>query len=492
MRAAGCLRRKWARAIGLALGLISTAVGAADRPNIVLMLTDNLGYGDIGAYGGGDVRGAPTPRLDQLAAEGLRFTNFNVEAECTPTRSALMTGRMPIRSGTSRVPLPGLPQGLAPWEYTLAELLRDAGYQTAMYGKWHLGETPGRMPTDQGFDEWWGFARSSAETVNELQAGWSAEIAPAQKIQQGKRGEPSVAVGEYNYAMRPLMDEAITKRSVDYIRARAKDTKPFFLYVAFSLPHSPPIPHPRFRDPRRTDYQNVLAEIDHNTGEILDAIKAAGIEKSTIVVWASDNGPQTHLGPGFVYGAAGDPGPFRGEFPSAWEGAIRTPCIVRWPGHVRAGRVSNGIVSVLDFYRTFADLAGARDRVPTDRPIDSIDQADFLLGKQERSSRESVMFFYERDLLAIKWRNYKVHMVVREPSRGDVRVPGQSSITADVVTPSFPLVFDVTNDPKELWNIGPSSTWLGRPLAMINMEYAKSVKQFPNLEPGAEGPKPQQ
>jgi arylsulfatase len=149
-------------------------------------------------------------------------------------------------------------------------------------------------------------------------------------------------------------------------------------------------------------------------------------------------------------------------------------------------------VSVLDFYRTFADLAGARDRVPNDRPIDSIDQADFLLGKQERSSRESVMFFYERDLLAIKWRNYKVHMVVREPSRGDVRVPGQSSITADVVTPSFPLVFDVTNDPKELWNIGPSSTWLGRPLAMINMEYAKSVKQFPNLEPGAEGPKPQQ
>ena len=479
-------------ATGLALGLAAAAAGAAgapERPNIVFMMVDNLGYGDVGVYGGGDVRGAPTPRLDQLAAEGMRFTNFNVEAECTPSRSAFMTGRMPIRSGTSRVALPPLPQGIAPWEYTIAELLHDAGYESAMYGKWHLGDRPGRMPNEQGFDEWWGFAYSSGETVNELQPGWSPELAPIQKIEQGRRGEPSVAVGEYNYAMRPLMDEAITRKSVDYIKAHARDDKPFFLYVPFSLPHSPPLPNPKFRDPKRTDYQNVLVEIDHNAGEILDALKAAGIEKNTIVVWTSDNGPQTHLGPGFPFGAAGDPGPFRGEFPSAWEGAIRTPCIIRWPGQVKPGRVSNEIVSILDFYRTFAHVAGATERVPTDRPIDSIDQTDFLLGRQEKSSRESVMFFYERDLLAIKWRNYKVHMVVREPSRGDVRVPGQSEITAYANTPTYPWIFDVTNDPKELWNIGPSSVWLGRPVGKISMAYARSVQQFPNLEPGSDGPK---
>jgi arylsulfatase A-like enzyme len=482
-------------ATGLALGIAATAASAAgttQRPNIVFMMVDNLGYGDVGVYGGGDVRGAPTPRLDQLAAEGMRFTNFNVEAECTPSRSAFMTGRMPIRSGTSRVALPPLPQGIAPWEYTIAELLHDAGYESAMYGKWHLGDRPGRMPNDQGFDEWWGFAYSSGETVNELQPGWSPELAPIQKILQGTRGEPSVAVGEYNYAMRPLMDEAITRKSVDYIKAHARDDKPFFLYVPFSLPHSPPLPNPKFRDPRRTDYQNVLVEIDHNAGEILDALKTAGIEGNTIVVWTSDNGPQTHLGPGFPYGAAGDPGPFRGEFPSAWEGAIRTPCIIRWPGQVKPGRVSNEIVSILDFYRTFARIAGAAERVPTDRPIDSIDQTDFLLGRQEKSSRESVMFFYERDLLAIKWRNYKVHMVVREPSRGDVRVPGQSEITAYAATPTYPWIFDVTNDPKELWNIGPSSIWLGRPVGKINVAYARSVQQFPNLEPGSDGPKPAQ
>lgn len=476
----------------LTIGLLALGVASAhardDRPNIVVMLVDNLGYGDLGAYGGGDLRGAPTPRIDQLAAEGLRLTNFNAEAECTPSRSALMTGRMPIRSGTSRVPLPGEPQGIAPWEYTLAELLHDAGYQTAMFGKWHLGDNPGRMPNDQGFDEWWGFAHSSGETVNELQAGWSSDIAPLQKIEQGKRGEPSVVVADYDSAMRPLMDEAITRRSVDYIRNHARGDRPFFLYVPFSLPHSPPTPNPRFRNPARTDYQNALVEIDHNSGQILDALQAAGVEKNTVVVWASDNGPETHLGPGFPYGAAGDSGPFRGEFPSAWEGAIRTPAIVRWPGHVVPGRISNEIVSIVDFYRTFAHVAGALDRVPADRPIDSVDQTDFLLGKQSKSNREHVMFFHGPELLAVKWRNFKVHFAVRETSRGDVRMPGQGVITAYAETLALPWVFDVGNDPKELWNISAAATWVGGPLAKIRMEYARSVKQFPNIEPGSDGP----
>jgi arylsulfatase A-like enzyme len=217
-----------------------------------------------------------------------------------------------------RYNLLALPQGLMRWEYTLAELLRDAGYQSATYGKWHLGDTEGRYPTDQGFDEWWGFAHSSGETLNNIQPGWSADITPIQKIQQGSRGEASVDVGDYDYAMRPLMDEQITQKSVAYIQAHATDEKPFFLYVPFSLPHAPPLPNPKFRDPQRTDYQNVLTEIDHNAGVILDAIRDAGIEDNTLVVWASDNGPETHQGPNIRYGAMSDSGPFRGEFPSGW------------------------------------------------------------------------------------------------------------------------------------------------------------------------------
>ncbi len=156
---------------------------------------------------------------------------------------------MPIRSGTSRVPAPGYPQGITPWEYTLAELLHDTGYQSAMYGRWHLGDTHGRFPSDQGFDEWWGFAHSSGETLNNIQAGWSPELSAIQKIQEGKRGAASVAVGDYDYAMRPLMDEQITQKAVAYIQAHAKDAKPFFLYVPFSLPHAPPFPEPEVPRP---------------------------------------------------------------------------------------------------------------------------------------------------------------------------------------------------------------------------------------------------
>jgi arylsulfatase A-like enzyme len=312
-----------------------------------------------------------------------------------------MTGRMPIRSGTSRVPLPGLPQGITPWEYTLAELLRDSGYQKAMYGKWHLGDKEGRYPTSQGFDEWWDFPHSNGETLNNIQPGYSPDLAPNQGIWEGKVGEPSKRVGEYDYAMRPLMDEQITQRAVNYIKTHAKDAKPFFLYVPFSLPHAPPLPNPKFHNKDKTDYQNVLNEIDHNAGAVLDAIDAAGIRDNTIVVWTSDNGPETHIGNNIAYGAMSDSGPFRGEFPSGWEGAIRTPFIIRWPGHVTPGRTSNEIVSILDMYRTFANVAGTSDKVPTDRPIDSIDQTNFLFGNQEKSDRESIIFFYGGELLRL-------------------------------------------------------------------------------------------
>jgi arylsulfatase len=469
--------------------LSGASVGAADKPNIVFIMTDNLGYGDIGAYGGGELRNAPTPRIDRLAAEGLRLTNFNVEPECTPSRSAFMTGRLPIRSGTSRVPLPGLPQGIVPWEYTLAELLSDTGYSTALFGKWHLGDKQGRYPNDQGFDEWWGFAHSSGETLNTVQPGFSRDVGYVPKIEQGRRGEATVAVSDYDFARRPLIDEEITTKSADYIRAHAKQDKPFFLFVSYSLPHAPPIPNPKFRNPARTDYQNVLTEIDHNTGVVLDAIAQAGIEKDTVVVWVSDNGPCTYLGPNIMYGAGGDSGPFRGEIPSGWEGGIRVPGIIRWPGQIPPGRVSNEIVSMLDFYRTFARFAGAADKVPTDRPIDSIDQTDFFLGKQEKSARDHVMIFHGSELLAIKWRNFKAHFSIWETARGDVRWPGQNAVTSNEATPNVPLLFDVDNDPKELWNIGVANTWVFGALGQHLVKYEASVKKHANLTPGAEGPK---
>ncbi|MBE9539733.1 MAG: sulfatase-like hydrolase/transferase, partial [Proteobacteria bacterium] len=173
---------------------------AQTQPNIVFMLVDNFGYGDLGSYGGGVIRGVPTPRLDQLAAQGIRLTNFNVEPECTPSRSALLTGRMPVRSGTSAVELMGGLQGMTPWEYTLAELLADKGYVSAAFGKWHLGDIQGRYPTDQGFDEWYGFPHSSNAPLRELQPGYDVNLVGPDGLYAGKKGAESKRVGDYDLA----------------------------------------------------------------------------------------------------------------------------------------------------------------------------------------------------------------------------------------------------------------------------------------------------
>ena len=178
----------------------------ANKPNVVYMLADNIGWGDLSCYGNLN----PTPRLDKLASEGIRFTNFNTEAQCTPTRSALMTGRMPVRSGTFTVPLGGsAPYGLCPWEYTMGDLFSDAGYATAMFGKWHLGKVADRIPTAQGFDEWWGISESSDE------AGWTAHPLyppnfPRPKIKAAIKGQPYEEVDDWNLETRPFMDEKIT------------------------------------------------------------------------------------------------------------------------------------------------------------------------------------------------------------------------------------------------------------------------------------------
>lgn len=464
------------------------AAASPSRPNIVFVLVDNLGYGDIGANGGGALRGAPTPNIDRLAASGTRLTNFNVEPECTPSRSALLTGRMPIRSGTSSVDVTGGRDGMSSWEYTLAELLSDSGYSTALFGKWHLGSEPGRLPTMQGFDIWYGIQRTSDEAVWQLQPGYDPALVPEAQIMEAKKGSPARNVKPYDFAARRMIDTEITQRSVDYIKAQANTGRPFFLFVSYTLPHSPAATAPEYTTHSKTQYQNALAEIDAHTGEIVKALSDAGIDDNTIVVWASDNGPETMKSNGADFAAEGDSGPFRGEFPSALEGAIRTPAIVRWPGHAKSGRVTNEIISILDFYRTFADVAHASAKVPTDRAIDSVNQANFLFGDAPRSPRESVIFFHSGKPLAIKWHNFKVHYRMNQSATGPVVSPGQGMVTGVQTELVYPWIFDVENDPKELWNINISSSWVFPLVSKVFREYLASVKRYPNLAPGQDGP----
>jgi arylsulfatase len=449
------------------------AARAEERaPNIVLMLSDNLGFGEIGVYGGGALRGAPTPRLDRLAAEGLRFTNFNVEVECTPSRSALLTGRMPVRSGTWRAASPGIPGGLAPWEVTLAETLSEAGYDTAIFGKWHLGDSPGRYPTDQGFDRWWGFPFSTNVASNTNQVGFDPSVAEVPHLLEGERGEPVRKVEPYSLENRSLVDERIAEKSMTYIRERAGKERPFFLFVSWSLVHHPYLPHPDFADRSGNGpFADVMVEHDHRVGQILDSLVEAGIAEETLVVYASDNGPDSAH-----YPVVSNSGPYRGYLGSAYEGSIRTPLMLRWPGRVAAGGTTNEIVALVDLYPTLASLAGAE--VPDDRVIDGIDQASLLLGEDDRSAREAVLLFSGRTLLAVKWRRFKVFFTGDDPSP---RNRSWRRLWA-------PLIYNVEQDPREEVEITMDNLWLLQPVVRKIYEFLFTVEKEGLILPGGDEP----
>ncbi len=450
-----------------------------NTPNIVYILCDNVGWGDFSCYGGI----TPTPRIDKMAAEGIRFNNYTVESQCTPTRSGLLTGRQSVRSGTYTVPLPGQgPSGLTPWEYTIAELLSDAGYATSMWGKWHLGEIEGRLPTDQGFDEWWGWRNSTDE------AGWTSyatfnEIAKARGIEppqiwEGKKGQTSTAAREFNMEVRPLLDELIVDKATAYIEHCAKRNKPFFTYVALSHVHPPEKAHPDFdqTDPTRLGlYADLMAEMDFRVGQIVDCVEGAGIAENTLIVLASDNAACRV--PSFGFG--GSNGPWRGDFftPPA-EGSMRTVAIARWPGRVPAGVVTQEMLAVHDWYKTFAALAAASDRVPTDRPLDGIDASEFLLGENQHTGRDALLFFGpDGSMMSVKWNNVKVWLRYSE------------AVDKPIVEPQFPMIFDLGSDPGEQDNLFADKMDEGWEFGVIMQfidAYERSIAEYPNIKPGQE------
>jgi arylsulfatase A-like enzyme len=448
------------------------------KPNIVFILCDNVGWGDFSCYGGS----IPTPRIDKLASEGIRFTNYTIESQCTPTRTAIMTGRQSVRCGTYTV-VPGQGKlGLTPWEYTIAELLSDAGYATSMCGKWHLGDTEGRLPTDQGFDEWWGYRNTVDEAgfmaYATFRALSKAKGIESPKIWEGKKGQKSAAVRELDMEVRPLLDELIVDKAIDFITKTAKGEKPFFTYVALSHVHPPEKAHPAFdqTDPKRMGlYADLIAEMDYRVGQIVDCVEQAGIAENTIIVFSSDNA--SCYVPSFGYG--GSNGPWRGHFctpPS--EGSMRVPAMIRWTGNVPSGVVSEGMLSAHDWYKTLAALAGASDKVPTDRPMDGVDASEFLLGENKHTGREALLFFGpDASLMSVKYDKIKVWL---RYSKG---------VEEPIVAPQVPIVFDLGSDPGEQNNLFADKMdigWMFELILPFVGEYEKSIAQYPNIKPGEE------
>jgi len=450
----------------------------ASKPNIVFVLVDNVGWGDWGVYGGT----TKTPRIDALAGQATRFTNYTVEAQCTPTRSAIMTGRLPVRTGCLAAPLPGQgTYGLAPFEYTLASLLSDAGYATAALGKWHLGEVEGRLPTDKGFDEWWGIKNTSDEAGYTSYAAFRAIQAAvgveSPKIWQAKKGESAQPVRDFDMSVRPYMDEMITVRASEYISRQAAAGTPFFAYVALTHMHPPEAAHPSFdqTSPERGGlYADLVAEMDYRVGQMLDAVAQAGIENNTIFVLSSDNATG-----GIDAVPGGSNGPWRGNFfTPPFEGSMKAPAIIRWPDRIPAGMVTDEILTAVDWYTTLASLAGETARVPDDRPVDGIDASAFLQGRSSTTGRHGVLFFgTDGQLMSVKWRHIKTILRYWE------------GIDKNVVKPIMPLVYDLSSDPGEVYNLMSTKLdmgWMMLPAFHLIDEYQQSVAQYPNIPTGAD------
>ncbi|TPQ37850.1 arylsulfatase [Cupriavidus pinatubonensis] len=456
----------------LATGALLAATASAQgtqRPNVLLILADNLGYGELGVYGGGALRGAPTPRIDKLASEGMRLTNMNMEPQCTPSRSAMLTGRYAIRSGTYAVPLPGQAEGLPQWEVTMAETLSNAGYATALYGKWHLGSENGRLPNDQGFDEWYGIPRTTNEAMFPGSPGYSPELRRPEYIMEGRKGEKSHDVRVYDMDERRQMDADLTRRAVDFMERQSKAGKPFFAFASLTQPHFPTVPNKRWAGKTGNgDWADMLAEMDANVGQMLDAIDRLGQRNNTIVIFASDNGAE------YLRPWDGWSGPWRGQYFTAYEGGIRVPFMIRWPGKIPAGRVSNEIVHGIDVFPTIAHATGTH--VPDDRPIDGVDQTAFLEGKTDKSAREGILIWVDNRLQAAKWHNFKAHFYQ------------QDNMEAPAAKLPIPYFFDLYTNPREDEQKRMYSSWAIGPMMKMIGDFQASTKKYPLIPMGTPDP----
>ncbi len=394
-------------AAAVSVGIDSIADDRA--PNIVVILTDDLGYGDIGPYGNTLIK---TPRLDTMAAEGALLTNFYSSANvCTPSRGGLLTGRYPARLGLAGdVARPTNALGIDPNETTIAEMLKTKGYATACIGKWHLGQKPEQWPTANGFDYFFG-------------ARYSNDMVPFALYRGSDMVEETVD--------QTTLTEKFTAETVQFMEAH-KDA-PFFVYLAHSMPHVPLYVSKKFEGKSAAGlYGDVIEEVDWSVGQILDAITRLSLDESTLVIFTSDNGP-------WWEGSAGE---LRNRKGSSWEGGMRVPMIARWPGKIEPGTRSDAISMNTDFLPTFAKLAGAE--VPADRPIDGRDLWPVLQGSQQ-SAHEFLYLFDGGDIAAVRTQRWK--LVVRSWYR---QINAEIGAKAYVYYPG--LLFDMEQEPSEMYS----------------------------------------
>lgn len=457
------------------------------KPNIIYILADDIGWGELGWQGGGKHRGTPSPTLDRMAKEGMRFWSAYAEPSCTPTRIAINTGRHPVRTGLLSVLWPGQTDGLSPNEVTIAELLSEAGYHTAMWGKWHMGDEPEHAPENQGYDytyyglfngapDAWQDSRDIYEKPSPVNASFHDfpgydEYAERTGIdlsiagytgEKGKGRKPIEGpAGKLGFGRQEAFENESNQQMIDYIRDKAKSDRPFFIYWAsYALQLTGSQQHQNDPGVDRVNAQaSMMVLHNKHVDNVLKTLEAEGIAENTLVVWWSDNGPMYAFYPTSGYtllrGAKGD----------VLEGGVRVPGMAWWPGIIEPDQAPTDMVHVTDLYTTAARIAGVKTRIPNDRITDGIDQtALFLLG-EGHGRRDYMMHYSGGQLGAVRYKDFKVHI---KPSKGGL--------------PSMDY-YNVKRDPGEKYGQMYPGLFAVAPIQKFIGSHQGMIQKFPHRDP---------
>ena len=488
-------------------GFGTGSVAQDKKPNILLIVSDDTGYGDLGPYGGGEGRGMPTPNFDKLASEGMTFFSFYAQPSCTPGRAAIQTGRIPNRSGMTTVAFQGEGGGLPAAEWTLASVLKQGGYQTYFTGKWHLGEADYALPNAQGYDKMqYAFLyHLNAYTYGDPK--WFPDMDPKLRDMfnrvtkgalSGNAGEPAKEVfkvnGEYvdtpdkGVVGIPFLDSYVEKAALEFLDDAAKSDKPFFINVNFMKVHQPNLPAPEFehKSLSKSKYADSIVELDTRVGRIMDKLRSLGLDQNTLVFYTTDNGAWQDVYPDAGYT------PFRGTKGTVREGGNRVPAIAVWPGKIKPDSKTHDVVGGLDLMATFASVAGValpdKDREGQPMMFDSYDMSKLLQGTG-KSERTNWFYFTENELSpgAARVGNYKAVFNLRgdngQPTGGlavdtNLGWKGETKYVATV-----PQVFDLWQDPQERYDVFMTN-WTEHTWTMVSIsdaieELMKTYVKYP-------------
>ncbi len=428
------------------------------RPNILIFLMDDVGWGDFGCYGGGVAVGAPTPNFDKIARNGLQLTSCYSEPSCSPSRATLLTGRVPNRHGLHRPPMYGEAGGLQ-GEVTLPELLASAGYATQAVGKWHVGENAASQPQNVGFDDFYGFLSVSdmysewrdphyfPEIVySDARTKWVENMPFNRCFVHAKKGGEAQNVEEVTIPVLSLLDEKWCQYSTDFIQRMAKQDQPWLLYHCTRGAHFDNYPHETFlgKSPARHPYKDTILEMDAIIGRLVETLRATGQLEDTLIFISSDNGPHMETWPDSAFT------PFRCAKGSTWEGGVRVPGLMMWQGTIEAGQQSDGIFDFNDIMPTALGLAGESERLPTDRYIDGVDQTSFLLSPNGHSNRKFHYYWLQNNFSALRCGEYK--MVLTGTSDDGEGHAGPGGFTGVLERYAYARLYNLWLDPKETHN----------------------------------------